>query len=69
MLRVGDRDITVLANLMLPRVVVFGGLLSAEECDALVALSRPRLQRSTILDPDTGAVVYVTVMFVASAVT
>ncbi|MDV5979909.1 MAG: 2OG-Fe(II) oxygenase [Lysobacter sp.] len=54
-LRVGDRDITVLANLMLPRVVVFGGLLSAEECDALVALSRPRLQRSTILDPDTGA--------------
>lgn len=53
-LRVGQRDVTVLANLMLPRVVVFGGLLSHEECDEFVELSRPKLQRSTILDPDTG---------------
>ena len=53
-LRAGDRDIAVLANLLLPRVVVFGGLLSDDECDELVELSRPKLQRSTILDPDTG---------------
>jgi len=53
-LRAGDRDVAVLANLLLPRVVVFGGLLSDAECDQLVELSRPKLQRSTILDPDTG---------------
>lgn len=49
-----DRDVQVLAELKLPRVVVFGGLLSHEECDALVALSRQRLQRSETVDNATG---------------
>ncbi len=38
--------VTVLANLMHPRVVVFGGLLSSAECDELVDLARGRMQRS-----------------------
>jgi prolyl 4-hydroxylase len=38
-----------------PRVVLFGGLLAAEECDELVELSRNKLQRSTVVNPDTGA--------------
>jgi prolyl 4-hydroxylase len=53
-LDVGDRKVQVLANMLLPRVVVFGGLLSDEECDALVASARPRLSRSTTVDPGSG---------------
>lgn len=49
-----DRDVQVLTNLLLPRVIVFGGLLSHEESDELMALSRDRLKRSEILNPETG---------------
>ena len=41
-------------NLRDPRVVVFGGFLSHDECDALVALAQPRLARSETVDNDTG---------------
>ncbi|HEY1394352.1 MAG TPA: 2OG-Fe(II) oxygenase, partial [Methylibium sp.] len=37
-----------------PRVVVFGELLSDEECDAIVALARQRLSRSETVDTATG---------------
>ncbi|MCU0760126.1 MAG: 2OG-Fe(II) oxygenase [Steroidobacteraceae bacterium] len=50
----GDREVHVVASLRLPRIVVFAGLLSAAECEALVALARPRLARSTVVDGDTG---------------
>lgn len=50
----GDRRVSVLANLRLPRVVVFGGLLSDEECDALIERARPRLARSATVNLDTG---------------
>lgn len=53
-LRALDRDVHVLAELKLPRVVVFGGLLSHDECDALVVLARQRLQRSETVDNTTG---------------
>ena len=49
-----DRDVQVLSSLRLPRVVVFGALLSHEECDGLVALSRTRLARSETVDNQTG---------------
>ncbi|WP_077034454.1 2OG-Fe(II) oxygenase [Pelomonas sp. KK5] len=42
----GDREVRILMTLKHPRVVVLGGLLSDEECDQLVALSRTRLARS-----------------------
>ncbi|NYZ63915.1 2OG-Fe(II) oxygenase [Luteimonas deserti] len=50
----GDRPVQVLASLMLPRVLVLGGLLADEECDALIELARARLRRSTTVDPATG---------------
>ncbi|MFA4495831.1 2-oxoglutarate-dependent dioxygenase, partial [Xanthomonas perforans] len=46
LLALGDRDVRVLVSLLLPRVVVLGGFLSDEECDALIALARPHLARS-----------------------
>lgn len=51
----GDRRVTVLANMLHPRVVVFGNVLSDEECDALVAMGRARLKPSPVLDMETGA--------------
>ena len=53
-LQAGDREVCVLANMLLPRVIVFGGLLDHDECDELVEMSRPKLKRSTILDPESG---------------
>lgn len=50
----GDRQVHVLASLMLPRVVVFGGLLDDAECDELIALSRVSLKPSSVVDPATG---------------
>lgn len=49
-----DRDVQVLLQMSDPRVVVFGGLLSHEECDALVALAQPRLARSETVQHETG---------------
>lgn len=54
-LPVGDRQVQVLAHLVHPQVVVFGGLLSHEECDALVELAGGRLARSSTVNLDTGA--------------
>ncbi|MGB3392147.1 MAG: 2OG-Fe(II) oxygenase [Stenotrophomonas sp.] len=50
----GDRQVQVLASLALPQVRVLGGLLSDEECDALVALAQPRMARSRTVDSATG---------------
>lgn len=50
----GDRRVAVLGAMALPRVVVLGGLLSDEECDALVALAAPRLARSRTVQLATG---------------
>ena len=50
----GDRRVAVLASLTSPRVVVLGGLLSDEECDALIAAARPRLARSLTVQTLTG---------------
>lgn len=49
-----DRDVQLLARLRVPPVVLFGNLLSAEECDAFIALARPELRRSETLNLDTG---------------
>ncbi|WP_439113778.1 2OG-Fe(II) oxygenase [Hydrogenophaga sp.] len=50
----GDRWVDVVATLATPRVVVLGNLLSADECDALVAAARPRLTRSLTVQTQTG---------------
>ena len=50
----GDRQVCVLQAMYNPRVVVFGGLLSDEECDGLIALAKPRLARSLTVATKTG---------------
>ncbi|MEO8523711.1 MAG: 2OG-Fe(II) oxygenase [Caldimonas sp.] len=51
----GDREVEVLMSLAHPRVVVFGDLLSAEECAELIALAGARLSRSETVETSTGA--------------
>jgi prolyl 4-hydroxylase len=50
----GDREVQVVGALREPRIVVFGGLLDASECDELVALARERLVRSQTVVMGTG---------------
>ncbi|HEU4460312.1 MAG TPA: 2OG-Fe(II) oxygenase [Methylibium sp.] len=49
-----DREVGIVMAMRSPRVIVFSGLLSDEECDELVALSRERLARSHTVDTATG---------------
>jgi len=50
----GDRQVAILSSMASPRVVVLGGLLSDEECDALIAAARPRMARSLTVETKTG---------------
>ncbi len=50
----GDRRVHVVQAMAMPRIVVFGGLLSDTECEELVALARPRLARSLTVATQTG---------------
>lgn len=50
----GDRKVHVVTALSNPRVVVFGDLLSPEECDALIDAARPRMARSLTVATKTG---------------
>ena len=50
----GDAHIQVLLAMQSPRVVVFGGLLSDDECDALIAAATPRMARSETVVNATG---------------
>ena len=53
-LRLPDREVQVLLTMQRPRVVLFGGFLSDDECDALMDLARPRLARSETVDHQSG---------------
>lgn len=50
----GDREVDVIVAMGQPRVVVLGGLLSDEECEALIAAARPRMARSLTVETTTG---------------
>ena len=49
----GDREVRVLFTMRHPRVVLFGGLLSDEECDALREAAASRLARSETVSAAT----------------
>jgi prolyl 4-hydroxylase len=49
-----DREVQVLLHMQNPRVVLFGGFLSDDECDALVAAASPRMTRSETVVNETG---------------
>ncbi|MFM7532511.1 MAG: 2OG-Fe(II) oxygenase [Rubrivivax sp.] len=46
--------VEVVMTMRHPRVVVFGNLLTAAECEELMALARPKLERSETVDTSTG---------------
>lgn len=48
------RRVDVLASMDAPRLVVLGGLLSHEECAALIEAARSRLARSLTVEGNTG---------------
>jgi prolyl 4-hydroxylase len=50
----GDRPVQIVMAMKQPRVIVFGGLLSDDECDAIIDAARPRLARSETVQMDTG---------------
>jgi prolyl 4-hydroxylase len=50
----GDRRVHVLNVMVNPRIVVFGNLLSDQECDDLIELAKPRLARSLTVSTKTG---------------
>jgi prolyl 4-hydroxylase len=54
LINAGDRQVAVLANVRHPRVIVLGGVLSDQECDELIALSRERMRRSETFLLDEG---------------
>jgi prolyl 4-hydroxylase len=53
-LRLPDREVQVLVQMRRPRVVLFGNFMSHDECDELMALARPRLERSQTVDHRSG---------------
>ena len=53
-IRILDRDITILSTMKHPRVIVFGGFMSEQECDQIIALAGPRMARSETVDNLTG---------------
>jgi prolyl 4-hydroxylase len=50
----GDRRVHVLQAMYNPRIVVFGDLLSHQECDELIGLATPRMARSLTVATKTG---------------
>jgi prolyl 4-hydroxylase len=53
-LRAAGHPVQVLMSMRCPRIVSFGGLLSPDECAALMALALPRLARSETVDHASG---------------
>ncbi len=48
--KAGDREVRVTLSMERPVLRVLDGLLTGEECDALIALARPRLARALTVD-------------------
>ncbi|MFS0879134.1 2OG-Fe(II) oxygenase [Metabacillus niabensis] len=49
-IRTDDREINIIARFDEPLIVILGNVLSDDECDVLIQLSKDRLQRSKIGD-------------------
>ena len=53
-LATSDGPVRVLARGSSPTLALLGGVMSPGECAELIALARPRLVTSTVVDPQTG---------------
>lgn len=54
LVRLADRECSIVFTLSSPNVAVIDGILSEKECDQLVALSRTKVKRSEVIDRETG---------------
>jgi prolyl 4-hydroxylase len=50
-----DRDVPILMEYESPQVILFGNVLSPDECEQLIALAKPKISRSTTVDDDSGS--------------
>lgn len=53
-IRVEGREMEVLVALIHPRVIVVDGFMDKAECLELIELARPRMERSTVIQPVSG---------------
>jgi prolyl 4-hydroxylase len=53
-LRTRERTVRVAARAASPALAVLSDVLSADECEELIALARPRLKPSTLVEPVSG---------------
>ena len=51
---VDGHRVRVLGRMREPQIIIYGNVLSPEECDQLIALSKPKLKPSTIVENETG---------------
>ncbi len=51
---VGGHRVRVLSSMSTPHIVVFGNVLTGDECDALIAAAKPRMNRSLTVQTKTG---------------
>ena len=49
-----DREVNVLLSVDQPRIILFGNVLSREECEQMMELSKPKLNQSTTVDNASG---------------
>lgn len=53
-IRVEGHEVQVLFEMQNPRIVVFGGFLTDDECDQITEIAKSRLERSTVLTDSTS---------------
>ncbi|WP_449538554.1 2OG-Fe(II) oxygenase [Ferdinandcohnia sp. Marseille-Q9671] len=54
LIHTSDRNVKVLSKVEKPFILHLDNVLTIEECDQLIELSRKRLKPSTVIDPKTG---------------
>jgi prolyl 4-hydroxylase len=54
LITLGERKVRVVSRMQRPAAVQLAHFLSENECEQLIAHARPRLDRSTVVDPVTG---------------
>jgi prolyl 4-hydroxylase len=53
-IKTSDREITIVERYHSPEIALLANVLSEEECDYLVAQSKDKIERSTVVDSDSG---------------
>lgn len=55
-IQTSDRDVNILLKMEKPYILYLDNVLSSEECDQLIQLSKERLKPSTVIDQRTGEI-------------